>query len=84
MWYSYVSLMQDALEMKGWQINMEILLPKTIIILKHCHNMTMSEKCKGFSIFFENIIYPLKQEYDVIVDCKFRKCYKSTLRLCTS
>jgi len=49
----------------------EILLPQQIALVKHSHNITIEEEYKGFSIFYENIIYPLKSEYDILVDCKY-------------
>ena len=48
-----------------------ILLPKTLTLLRSRRGMTNPVDPESYSMYFENFIYPLREEMDVVIDCAY-------------
>ena len=48
-----------------------ILLPETIMLLRSRPRQSIPVDSESFSLYYENMIYPLRPEYDVVVDCPY-------------
>ncbi|MBQ2966736.1 MAG: SGNH/GDSL hydrolase family protein [Clostridia bacterium] len=63
-------------------MNPLILLPNTIYILRSKRNQDLITNIEEYSVYYENILYPYKQEYDVKIDCPFGmnlgRCWRIT------
>ncbi len=48
-----------------------ILLPETITLLRSRRRPSIIVDSESFSLYFDNMIHPLRPEYDVVVDCRY-------------
>ena len=48
-----------------------INLPKEIAVLKEREVIDIAPRAEEFSIYYENIIYPYSDMYDVVIDCEY-------------
>lgn len=48
-----------------------ILLPEKIVLLRNQQTITTSIVSEEYAMYFENFIFPLYPEYDIVIDCKY-------------
>ena len=51
--------------------NVFIILPESIPVMINKKNQDVQIDKEEYSIYFKNIIYPFKDEYDIQVDCMY-------------
>ena len=59
-----------------------IVLPSIIPVLRDGIEEQLKRNIQEFNIYFKNIIYPYKEEYDVQVRCSYGNNYGTFWRLC--
>ena len=58
-----------------------ILLPNVIPLLRTRPNQSIHMDSESFCLYFENLIHPLRPEYDVVVDCAWGGNFGSFWRI---
>lgn len=59
-----------------------INLPKEIAVLREYEVQDIAPRKEEFSLYFKNIIYPLREEYDIVIDCDYGMNLGHCWRIC--